>query len=370
MFPRLEYLEWISGRPEVALYDLGSSDLRGDRDHDPVVVPERLDGLSDPPTGASLETQIAGEYGVHPEQVLVTPGASTANFVAAAAALYPDPDEDWTDAESEASQPTALVEKPGYEPLVKAPAAVGADVDRFLREDDYRLDPERAENALTDTTRLVTVTNRHNPSGRLADRETLADLAERVDDAGARLLVDEVYAPFGTESVDGAFGGPTAAGLDATAITGSLTKFHGLGDVRVGWLVADREFVDRARSVAYHVPGMSGPGRALGMRALHNRDALAKRSRDLIAENHALLAEFVDARDDVDGVVPEGSTYAFLDPANVDGDELAAAAWEEGVLVVPGRFFDDPERVRVSLGRDPDQMAAALDALGAVLGRQ
>ncbi len=377
MFPRLDYLEWISGRPEVALYDLGSSDLRGDRDHDPVVVPEPLEGLSDPPVGATLETQIAGEYGVHPERVLVTPGASTANLVATIAALYPDaganPDSEGEGGDGDdgdgVAEPTALVEKPGYEPLVEAPRAVGAGTDRFLRpaDDDYRLNPERVAAALTENTQLVTVTNRHNPSGQLSDRETLAAVASEAADADARLLVDEVYAPFTEDDGDGPFGGPSAAGVDNAVVTGSLTKFFGLGDLCVGWIVADREFVDRARSVLRHLPGNTGPSRALGMRAFHNLDELAERARGLLAENHALLASFLDAHDDVEGVVPDGSTYAFLDPAGVDGDELTAAAWDEGVLVVPGRFFDDTERVRVSLGRTPDHSAAALDALAGVL---
>jgi len=374
MFPRLDYIEWIAGRPEVALYDLGSSDLRGDRDHEPTVVPEPLEDLSDPPAGATLETQIAGEYGVHPERVLVTPGASTANFVATAAALYPDAGTDG-DSESEDGDggddvaPTALVEKPGYEPLVEAPRAVGGTTNRFLRpeDEDYRLDPDRVAAAIDEHTRLVAVTNRHNPSGRLADRDTLAEAAAAVGDDGARLLVDEVYAPFGADDGDGAFGGPTAADLDDVVVTGSLTKFFGLGDLSVGWLLADPEFVERARSVLYHLPGNAGPSRALGMRAFHNVGALTERASGLIAENHALLSSFVDAHDAVDAVVPDGSTYAFLDVDGVDGDELTTAAWDEGVLVAPGRFFDDRERVRVSLGRTPDHSAAALDALGGVI---
>jgi len=369
MFPRLDYLEWIAGRPEVALYDLGSSDLRGDRDHEPTVVPGPLEGLSDPPAGATLETQIAGEYGVHPERVLVTPGASTANFVATAAALYPDAGTDDGGAGGGTESPTALVEKPAYEPLVEAPRAVGGSTDRFMRpeDDDYRLDPDRVAGALDHDTRLVTVTNRHNPSGRLADQDALADAAAAASDADARLLVDEVYAPFGEDAGDGPFGGPTVADLGDTVVTGSLTKFFGLGDLCVGWIIADPEFVERARSILYHLPGNAGPSRALGMRAFHNSEDLAERARGIVAENHALLASFVDAHGDVDAVVPAGSTYAFLDVDGVDGDELATAAWDEGVLVAPGRFFDDRERVRVSLGRTPNHSAAALDALGGVL---
>ena len=374
MFPRLDYLEWISGRPEVAMHDLGSSDLRGNRDHEPEVVPEPLAGLDDPPVGASLEMQLAAEYGVDPDQVLLTPGASTANFVAAATALDAElaeggPSMDDEDDEG-MPEPRVLVEKPAYEPLVETPRALGGNVDRFLRDDGYRLNPKRAANATVEDTRLVTVTNRHNPSGVLADRDTLVELADIAADYDARLLVDEVYAPFQTDPVDSepsAFGAPTVADIDNTVVTGSLTKQFGLGDIRVGWLVADAEFVSRARSVAYHIPGFAGTSRALGMRALHNADRLAERSRETVAENASLLDSFLASRDDVDGFAPDGSTFAFLDPENADGDELAATAWDEGVLVVPGRFFDDPKRVRVSLGRSPESSAAALDALGAVL---
>jgi aspartate/methionine/tyrosine aminotransferase len=103
------------------------------------------------------------------------------------------------------------------------------------------------------------------------------------------------------------------------------------------------------------------------MRALHNDDHLAAQSRALVEENADLLREFLDERDDVEGFLASGSPFAFLDPVNATGDEVAEAAWEEGVLVVPGRFFDDEDRIRVSLGRTPAETEPGLDALGAVL---
>lgn len=365
MFPHIDYLEWIQGRPDVAMYDLGSTALRGVTAERPQAVPPALEGRDDPPVGATLEMQVAGEYGVEPEQVLITAGASHANFLAAATALAADPD-----GEREGDRrPRALVEKPGYEPHRRTPAAFDAAVDRFLREDEYRLVPERVEKALTPQTRLVTVTNRHNPSGRLAERDTLTEIAGLAGDVGARLLVDEVYAPFVTEgnARDGALGGPTVAGVENTVVTGSLTKFLGLGDVRVGWLVADAEFVERARAVSHHVPAVADVSRAYGMRAFHHRDDLVADSRAMLDANTDLLAEFVDERDDVDGFVAPGSTFAFLDVGEIPANELVERAWENGLLLVPGRFFDDEERVRISLGRAPNDMAVALRALGAVL---
>jgi len=364
VLPDIEYLSWFAGRPEAAMHDLGTSELRGDRGFDPVEMPPRVADMADPPAGVSVETVLATEYGVHPEQVVVTAGATHANFLAAAAAL---------DLADRSDRPERIaVESPGYEPLVKTPEMLGADVGRFERlRPDYPLDPARIEDAAAEAA-LVTVTNRHNPSGRLSDRETLDAAATAAEDAGGYLLVDEVYAPYvpeDREAPDGAaaFGGVTAAGLGGAVVTGSLTKFFGLGDVRLGWLIADREFVAAARRVWHHVPAVAGLSRAVGIRALYGADELVARSRELLRESAAALREFVDRRGDVSGTVFQGNSYAFLDVEGFDGDEVAAAAWEGGVLVAPGRFFGDPRRVRISLGRDPESTQTALAGFGGIL---
>ncbi|MFB6219049.1 MAG: aminotransferase class I/II-fold pyridoxal phosphate-dependent enzyme [Halobacteriaceae archaeon] len=353
MFESIGYLEWMAGRPEAALYDLGTSALRGDRDHGREPLPGPVGDLDDPPAGVTLHTQLAAAYGVDPEQVVVTAGASHADFLAAAAAL------------SEADG-RVLVEKPGYEPLVRTPAALGAAVDRFVRPDGYRLDPDRVADAADDGTRLVAVTNRHNPSGRLADRETLAAAAAAARDADARLLVDEAYAAYlEAPTGGGPFGGVTAAGIDGAVVTDTLSKFPGLPELRVGWLVADAGFAETVRRVKHHVPAVADATVALAERVLH-AERVAAETRELLRANADLLGEFVADRPALDGEVH--TSYAFLDPPT-GGDELAAAAGEEGLLVVPGRFFDDAGRVRVSLGRDTEDCAAALGALGAVLDR-
>lgn len=58
---------------------------------------------------------------------------------------------------------------------------------------------------------------------------------------------------------------------------------------------------------------------------------------------------------------------AFVSHRSALGDEVTEAALDAGVLVVPGRFFDRPEGVRLTLGRPADEMRAALDAFGDVL---
>lgn len=362
MFPRIEYLEWISGRPQAALHDLATSGLRGDRAVG-TAIPDILEDRRDPPAGVSVETQLATAYGVDPQQVLVTAGTGHANFLALAAMI----DEA---TESGVDTPRVLVEAPGYEPQVKTPTALGGVVDRFRRplDEDATLDPERVTAALEPGTAGVVVTNRHNPSGRLLDRSTLASVADRVQNHEARMLVDEVYAPYvATDRGEGPFGEPTAAGLDDVVVTNSLTKFYGLGDIRVGWVIADPDFVSRARRIAYHVPSVAETSRALARRALHASDHLTERARSLLSANNDLLTAFLDDHAAVRGDVYGKASFALVDHAAVDGDRLAAAAADAGVLVVPGRFFGVSDTVRVSLGRGPDDSAASLQAFGAAI---
>jgi aspartate/methionine/tyrosine aminotransferase len=410
VFPPIPYLEWISDRHAEAEYDFGSSDLRS-ADRPDGVVPGPLADLSDPPAGTSLRDQIAAAYGVAPGRVLVTAGATHANLLAVATALAEidgdgprtaidadpeteaDPEiesdaetevesdaETEVDAEdgteigtgSETARRQILVEDPGYQPLAMTPEALGARVDRFCRSAsaEYRLDPDRFASAIGDGFALATVTNRHNPSGRLADRETLAALARSAREAGGRLLVDEVYAPYlrpDDADGDGAFGESTAADLEGVVVTNSLTKFHGLGDLRIGWLVGPRDFVERARSARWHVPAVAETSRALARRAFRHAPDLTAASRARLSRNHERLAAFVDGRGDVSGRVAPGCSFAFLEHESADGDAVTAAARKHGALVVPGRFFDRPEGFRLSIGHEAPDLGAGLDALGEAL---
>ncbi|WP_348609213.1 pyridoxal phosphate-dependent aminotransferase [Halobaculum rarum] len=396
MFPPLAYLQWIEGRPAAAEHDLGTSDLRrlpaGDPDD---LVPPRLRGLSQPSDDRSLREYVAAEYDIDEANVLLTAGATHGGFLACAtaAALAWERTADETleeraaiptgPARNEGPQPCALVEAPAYEPLVETPRGIGSRVARFRRPGPgYDLDPERVAAAAPDLAgplAHVTVTNRHNPTGVVVDRAALAATAEVAADHGGYLLVDEVYAPYtgGTDGesavvdngarVGDAFGGPTGAGLTATVTVGSLTKFHGLGGLRVGWITGPEAFIERARLVEHHVPALAAPSVALARRFFAHRDDLVADARDHCRRNHELLAEFLADRDDLAGSVEPGSPFAYLEHERADGDAVSAAAWDAGVLVVPGRFFGTSDGVRVSLGRAPDDCETALDAFGRVL---
>ena len=88
-----------------------------------------------------------------------------------------------------------VIERPGYGPLVDVAHYLGAHVRRIERrfENDFAISLGEMESAISSATRLVVLTNLHNPSGALVPRETLQEIGARAARVGAVVLMDEVY---------------------------------------------------------------------------------------------------------------------------------------------------------------------------------
>ena len=225
------YMEWAKTRPRPAI-DLAGSNLHGCTLDDLPGARDAIDIAGESPDGyPPLVEAIAARYGVGADNVATANGCSGANFLACAALLEPG-DE-------------VLVEKPFYDPMPAAARLLGASVITFERrfEDGYDVDADRVAAALTPRTRLVLLSNPHNPSGALARPESLAALAALASRRGIHVLVDEVYLDtvFADRPV------PAATLSPALVSTNSLTKSYGLASLRCGWTLAAPDVTRRIR---------------------------------------------------------------------------------------------------------------------------
>ena len=210
------YMEWSKTRSQ-ARFSLATSGVANvSMDEFPV----RLEDLEI--TGGAgygyeeLQERLAAKAGVPVECVVQSNGTSMANFLAMAGCL--DPGDE------------VLVEQPTYQLLLSAARFLGARVRRFSRrfEDGFRVDPEEVRRQITPTTRLIVVTNLHNPSGLLMDEAVLGEIGEIAQGVGARVLMDEVY-------LDIAFSRRPSTAFHLGphfVVTNSLTKVYGLSGLR------------------------------------------------------------------------------------------------------------------------------------------
>jgi aspartate/methionine/tyrosine aminotransferase len=300
---------------------------------------------------------IAARNGVAVDQVSVATGASGANFLACGALLRPG-DE-------------VLVERPVYDPLLAIPRFLGASIRRFDRvfEDGFQVDPERVAAAVTPRTRLIMITNLHNPTGALTTLDRLAAVGEVAEKVGARVLVDEVY----LESVPGE-PQPTAARLSHSFISSSsLTKAYGLSGLRAGWVLAAPDLAERIRRVRDIVDGVGVfPSELLALIAFENLAALRKRARGILDPNFKLLHEFMSTRGDLEWVQPGGGSVCFPRIRGLEDVgpfvKLLRERYDTGV--VPGYFFEAPGHFRVALGGKREILEGGLKRLGDALDRE
>src|SRR6266496_5869696 len=115
---------------------------------------------------APLQQVIAAHHGVNPDCVVESAGTSMANHVAMAAIIEPD-DE-------------VLVEHPAYGPILDVARYLEADVKRFLRveENGWAVDPAEVRRCVTPTTRLIVITNLHNPTSALTPESVLREIGD------------------------------------------------------------------------------------------------------------------------------------------------------------------------------------------------
>src|SRR5947199_187808 len=128
-----------------------------------------------------LQQAIAAHHGVDPECVVESAGTSMANHLAMAAIIEPG-DE-------------VLIEHPAYGPILDVAHYLEADVKRFQRavENGWQIDPAEIRRSVTPKTRLIVITNLHNPTTVLTPDSVVTALAEIARSIGALVLVDEVY---------------------------------------------------------------------------------------------------------------------------------------------------------------------------------
>lgn len=300
-----------------------------------------------------LKQAIAARYGVDADCVVTAAGTSTANYLAFATIL---------DAGAE-----VLIEHPGYALLTDALHYLGAELKPFVRreENGYGLDPIEVRRAITPKTKLIVVTNLHNPSSALTPDAVLRELGDLARSVGARVLVDEVYLDAVYEDTP-----RTAFHLGPEfVVTSSLTKVYGLGGLRCGWILAQP---DLARSMwqmsNLFAPSPVHPAELLSVHAFQHLDHIRERGRRVVEADRALLTDFLDRESGFSAVRTPYGTTSFLRLREGNAEEfLTRLRTEFETSVAPGRFFGATDHFRIGMGVNTQMFGEGLKRLSAAL---
>lgn len=330
VLPKIEYLDFMARWSGQVRCDLASSGIT------PLNAADL--GMVAPDEFSSRErfvAAIARHYGVAETDVVPCLGTSGALLTACLAFLT--------------RGDAALVERPAYEPLWRIVQALGYPVDAFDRTagSGFQVSVDAVLAALAPNTRLVVVTNPHNPTAALTPDAELLALARELAKRNARLLVDEVY-------LESARPQQSLHRADSSILTcSSITKCWGVPWARAGWLLVPRALAaDAIRAERYTVGSAPPASWAWGALAFERHFELRARAEKLQAGKRTVVDAFVARNAERLSWCPPPPSSPFGWLRTHSGRPLAAMLERlvetEGVLVAPGEFFGDECALRLA----------------------
>ena len=272
---------------------------------------------------------------------------------------------------------------PGETVLVPAPffpdygfyaANHGGALETVATREDFTLDLDAVEAAITENTRVMIINSPNNPTGQIYSRQSLADLGKLLEKKSAQygreiyLVSDEPYRKivFNDTEVPPVFG----CYKNSVVVT-SHSKDLSLAGERIGCVVIhpDLTYKNEMRSA------LALANRILGF---INAPALMQRVLPFLQESSVDIDAYRRKRDVFcDGLadagytftVPPGAFYIFPTTPVPDDVAFVKALQEELILAVPGAGFGGPGHFRLAFCVADDVIKGALPGFKRVMER-
>ena len=263
-----------------------------------------------------------------------------------------------------------LVEHPAYGPILDVVQYLQANVKRFPRteENAWAIDPEAIRHSITPKTRLIVVTNLHNPTSVLTPDSVLREIGDIARSIGALVLVDEVYLDAVYEETP-----RTSFHLGPEfVVTSSLTKVYGVSGLRCGWILARPDLAWKMRRLndLYSATPVH-PGELLSVAAFKHLNLLRERARRIVEADRKLLRDFLELEPAISAVWTDWGTTSFARLSRSRGSNadvfLERLRVQFETSAVPGRFFETPDHFRIGMGVNTEMFAEGLSRIGRAL---
>lgn len=293
-------------------------------------------------------------YGVsyQPDQIIITVGGSEALYLAATA-LLENGDE-------------VIIPTPcfvSYQPEVALAGGVPVEVPTCM-EEGFNLDIPAIEKAVTPRTKAVLVNSPNNPTGAVASRECMLELARIAEEHDLIVISDEIYdrLVYGVEHV--CFS--ALPGMQKrTILVGGFSKDYAMTGWRLGYIAAPQELI-KGMILIHQYTIMTAPtmSQVAGITAILDCEEHVEAMRKEYDSRRRLIVDGLNAIG-LPTVEPHGAFYAFPKVSTTGLDESTFATRllnEKKVAVVPGIAFGKAGEgfVRCSYATAADQIEEAL----------
>ncbi|MTI38465.1 pyridoxal phosphate-dependent aminotransferase [Fulvivirga lutimaris] len=232
---------------------------------------------------------------------------------------------------------------PSYMSLIRVAEATGASWKGVPLKDDWSHDLEGMEKAIDADTKLVYICNPNNPTGTITDGKKLEEFCSRVSEK-VPVFVDEAYLDFMPNDVQKSMVSLINKGKNVI-IARTFSKIHGMAGLRVGYVVAQKETLDKLQKITRGGMGITYPSIYAASASMDDTTFLEKSKKLNTASREHVYASL-----DAMGMDYVKSYTSFvLFPIELEGKAFLKMMTEQGVGV---RSFEihGKNYCRVSMG--------------------
>lgn len=263
--------------------------------------------------------------------VLVTSGAATALFIVATTLLNPSDH--------------LVVIRPNYGTNIETPRAINCAISiiDLKFEEGFEMDVSKISEAIRPNTKLISITNPHNPSGKLYSEQTIRQLVELAEKSNCRLLVDETYRDLNFQTTLN----PYVAELSENVISvSSVSKSFGAPGIRIGWLICrDQKLMHNFLAAKEQICLCNSVvDEEIAFHLLHNKATILEKSHLHIITNFAYMKEWFAEQDFLEWVEPDAGVVCFPRVKagfNVNTESFYNTLYTKYKTIVgPGHWFE------------------------------
>jgi len=244
-------------------------------------------------------------------------------------------------------------------------------------EEDFKITPEKLEQAITTQTKAIILNNPSNPTGMVYDAGQLRALADVCVRHDLYIIADEIY--YGLLYDGKTFTSIASLGEEVkrrTILVNGVSKSYAMTGWRIGYAMAEPEI---AKLMADYVSHSTGSPCSISQRAamagLTASQEEVHTMREAFQARRDYMVERMNQIPGVSCIRPEGAFYVMMNIQKLigrtlggitirDDNDFATAFLKQGlVAVVPGEGFGAPGFVRWSYATSMENIKEGLDRL-------
>ena len=235
---------------------------------------------------------------------------------------------------------------------------------RLPKSTSLSIDLEAMEGALDADISMVHVTNPNNPTGMVLDSAELRAFCSRASEK-CTVLVDEAYNELTADPAASTMIPLVKAGKNV-AVARTFSKIYGLAGMRVGYMIAKPELLERVKQYGLGDYGLNQAGVAAAV-ASYNDNEFLEYSKAKIIEAREMVSEALQQNGLT--ALPSETNFMFVNLGAKNAESFRQAMADRNVLI-RGIYRDYSQWSRVSMGKleDVQKYVDALPAALAVTG--